>query len=459
MKRYILTSLLAFLMAGCGGGETSVSKDTQVEIDRKPQATIPEAKPLTKTTIESRVQDDVQQSKRFFNELRAQAMSLTDYQHSGNPGFLDTESQNIGIELNKIATMGQSVSLWLATLYKDIESMEIKGVDSLKKDNYVVQRTAEGSYSYSIALDTWKGILSVPNIEKVSLLGTDTIHVVASGTFPKQMDKIAELTTTENSQKFDLKADITKPTDANASIKLQANVEDNGTTLMLNDLDVDVNYDIEKSDENQNFKNIGVKVNKLLVVAITPAYKMSGNLSLEEYVTNKTLTQNRGSMPSKLKFRGGVTNIATKGDISGNIDVTLKNAKDINLTDVKVQDLDLKVDMSATIKMPNRPAMTSSVNYDTDNMSYSDHYKLNFYYNYDKTAISGIASFDKSRKYGTINLSSGSGVAMKVVIIAGKVAYGNRSQVTRNGKVIGELQERENVPVIKYIDGSFESLP
>jgi hypothetical protein len=93
-------------------------------------------------------------------------------------------------------------------------------------------------------------------------------------------------------------------------------------------------------------------------------------------------------------------------------------------------------------------------------MSYQNYHKLTFYYNYDKTAISGIVSFDKNRKYGTINLSSGnSGVAMKVVVINGKITYGSRSQVTRNGKVVGELQERENVPVIKYIDGSFESLP
>jgi len=350
--------------------------------------------------------------------------------------------------------------LWLATLYKDIESMEIKDEDNLTKNNYVVRRTAEGSYSYSIASGTWKGILSVPNIEKVNLLSTDTIQVVASGTFPKLMDKIATLKTEQNSQKFNLESNITKSADNNVTIKIfNTVVEENGTKLIINTLDTDVNYDIEKLAQNQNITNIEVKLKTLLVGAITPIYKMSGNLTLEEYVTNKTLTQNRGSVPSKLKFRGGITNITTKGDISGNIDVILKNAKDINLTDIKVQDLDLKVDMSATIKMPDRPAMTSSVNYDTDNMSYSGHYKLNFYYNYDKTAISGLASFDKSRKYGTINLSSGSGVAINVAIINGKVAYGNRSQVTRKGKVIGELQDRDGVPVIKYIDGSFESLP
>jgi hypothetical protein len=459
MKRYILASLLAFLVAGCGGGETSVSKD----IDRKTQSTqAPKAQTKIKTVVENRVQADVQQSKRFFNELRAQAMSLTDYQHSGNPGFLDTESESIGIELNKIATMGQSLSLWLAVLYKDVESMELKGTkgaDKLEKSNYIVQRTEEGHYQYSIA-DTWKGTLIISNIEKVDVSGVDTIHIIANGTFPKHMDKIATLNTKQNTQLFNAKANIIKPTDTNASIRLlEANLEDNATELIINDMHVDVNYDIEKIDKNQNFKNIEVKVNKLLIAAKTPTYKMSGNIFLDEYVTNKTLVSNRGSIPSKLKFTGGITNLNSKGDIHGNIDVLLKNAKDINLTDANIKNLNLKVYMSATIQMPDRPAMTSYINYNTDNISYQKYHELTFDYSYDKTTISGIVSFDKNRKYGNITLASGSGVAMKVTIVNGNIAYGNRSQVTRHGKVVGELQERESVPVIKYIDGSFESLP
>ena len=60
---------------------------------------------------------------------------------------------------------------------------------------------------------------------------------------------------------------------------------------------------------------------------------------------------------------------------------------------------------------------------------------------------------------GDVTVTTHTGIRADMKIENGDLVTDGTGTVTKDAKVLGALEEREGVPVIKYIDGSFESLP
>jgi hypothetical protein len=165
---------------------------------------------------------------------------------------------------------------------------------------------------------------------------------------------------------------------------------------------------------------------------------------------------NSGIVPKKAKFVGSIKNTSTSGEINGELDVHWKNAVTMNLTEGSEDVAEITVTLKGKIKMPNRPEMILNLGF--ENLEASSKYSLS--YQYDTTVLNGTATFDKEDdENGIFEFTGTSGIKLLVKVEDGETLYGADSPVTRNGRKIGELQEREDIPVIKYTDGSFESLP
>ncbi len=165
---------------------------------------------------------------------------------------------------------------------------------------------------------------------------------------------------------------------------------------------------------------------------------------------------NSGVVPKKVKFVGSIKNTTTSGEINGELNVAWKNAVTMDLTKGSEDVAEIDATLKGKIKMPNRPEMILNLGFKS--LETSNQYNLS--YQYDTTVMNGTATFsDKDDKNGTIEFTGTSGIKLLVKMENGETLYGADSPVTRNGRKIGELQEREAVPVIKYVDGSFESLP
>ncbi len=163
---------------------------------------------------------------------------------------------------------------------------------------------------------------------------------------------------------------------------------------------------------------------------------------------------NSGYLPKKVTFDGNITN-ANGGYISGGVSVDWLNAKTMNLSKGSKDFPLVSVDVTGKIKMPSRPEMILNLGY--KNPSKDNNFTFN--YAYDATSITGAGDFDKEMQNGDIVLTSHHGLKAIIKVVDGDVIYGPQSSVTRNGAAVGELQERQGVPVIKYTDGTFESLP
>ena len=174
---------------------------------------------------------------------------------------------------------------------------------------------------------------------------------------------------------------------------------------------------------------------------------------LERWDHNDNL-YNSGVLPKKAKFVGSIINTVTNGAINGELNVEWKNVEDINLTDDSEEEAALDITLQGKIKMPDRPEMILNLGY--ENKTDANDYFLS--YQYDTTVLNATGSLVEDQN-GTIEFTGTNGIKLVVTLENGDPLYGEKSPVTRNGRKIGELQERAGVPVISYVDGSFESLP
>jgi len=163
---------------------------------------------------------------------------------------------------------------------------------------------------------------------------------------------------------------------------------------------------------------------------------------------------NGGRLPKKVTFDGNITNTQTGSMLSGALRVDWRNAASIDLTQRDPLPV-VDVHFSGLVKRTGYKDMTLMLGFNNEN----EKSRFSFSYAYDATAINGTGLFDKEMQNGSITLHSHNGIEAEIAVAGGKVLYGEKSSVTRDGRKIGELQERASVPVIKYTDGTFESLP
>ena len=160
-------------------------------------------------------------------------------------------------------------------------------------------------------------------------------------------------------------------------------------------------------------------------------------------------------IPKVVTFTGNITNTTTAASLTGTLSVDWLNAETMDLTEESNDEPSVKVLFNGRLQMPTHPVMVLNLGYTNP----SQDNNLTFSYSYDATVINGTANFDEEMQNGTIVLTNHIGLEATIKQENGEIVYGEQSSVKKDGKVIGKLQQREDVPVIKYIDGTFESLP
>jgi len=104
--------------------------------------------------------------------------------------------------------------------------------------------------------------------------------------------------------------------------------------------------------------------------------------------------------------------------------------------------------------MPSRPEMALHIGFENS----ATQNTMEATYAYDTTGISVSGVFDSDMKNGDIVVEAATTIRVDIKIVNEEIDYAN-SSVTKGGLVLGTVEDRAGVPVIKYIDGTFESLP
>jgi len=450
MKKKILSSGLIMaallVMNGCGGGGSSSTSSTGTPLTQDQQIE------LAQTTL---------------GELRTQTISIVDYNDSGTPGYLDNEALNLGNALESCSLNTEYTAQLLGNmtsyLFDMIENNNVHQVNDYTENgadwHEDVNCTIETrTCTYDITKDgvsTYTGSVVLPNYSADTNISTlTTLYAEFHGDVPT-LDESGNL---DGSQVFDLNLTITK-TDTGADIEFtNISLAENSTLVGISAMSVSTVFDIV--DDSIDFKN--AKLNSVTFNGQCSNYTVIGTLRTTDYVQNAALLEgeNENWLPSKLSFEGSLTNTTTDGRISGLVNVELKNATTIT----KDGESEVDVSVNGTLAIPARPEMNLGLTYSNAVATEATYHNFTASYSYDAFTINTVGVMDKEGDNGEITITANNGIEFKIIIVGGDIVEGNAdnetgSIVTYNGTLIATLEYREELVIVKYLDGSFESLP
>lgn len=464
---------------------------------------------------------DIDAAKALFTELRTQAMSVVDYNQSGTPGFLDKEAEAmqkalneatlnvdyVGYALGKITEeIGNAYEQNLTDINATFEYGEVYGADGREEKTRTItlQRTGVGAWTYSIADEashTWSGTVSLPedftDKEKVEdalyTAGTQTMDI--NGTVPLYYIGWTK-EGVEDSQSFEGNVTVTKKAAEgviSADISLVGKVANNGTSVELKNATAELVYTKGTAKDAQSIAEPVFNYFKLHNVVLQGkigVYTIDGNLTVNSYVQNKgwaskgglfetqsnysyssTHIRNSGWLPNDITFAGAIKR--TGASLEGTLKAKWLNADTIDLDSV-IDRYDLgerdsmpkpfvKVDVSGKLQMPDRPEMLATLAFENN----ATHNTIGASYTYDSTVINLSALFDSNMSNGDIAITTHTGLRADIKMKERHLMTDGNSTVTKDGALVGTIENRtwvternnNSVPVIKYVDGSFESLP
>ncbi len=167
---------------------------------------------------------------------------------------------------------------------------------------------------------------------------------------------------------------------------------------------------------------------------------------------------NSGYIPDSMTLNGMIKNVQTLTELDGMFGVNLMNAADLNLSDTDhVNDKPhLKVTASGTLKRAGLDDM--SLNLQLEHTPDNNMTDATLAYVYGSMTVNAVSHVSGNGD-GNVTVTSGNGLSITVVLDNGDIDYNATTPLMKDGKVVGHLDDTTGVPRIKYIDGSFESLP
>ena len=190
------------------------------------------------------------------------------------------------------------------------------------------------------------------------------------------------------------------------------------------------------------------------------------------YVDKSNKIGNSGYIPKVLRFEGKVKNNKTSGELSGKVNVDLTGIAGLDVEDIinkdkinmnALENASFKVSINGELIMPKRPKTLVNMGYEMK-ASNSKRHNIVASYAHDSTLLSLDASVDDKIENGHLVFTNGSGIKVSFLLHDGVLIDGNShnasgSIMTKNGKVVATIEKRKgNVFIIKYLDGSFETI-
>lgn len=403
----------------------------------------------TATAVELDNVEDLALAKALIKELRTEVVTASE--------FIDDEIVNIEKDVDSAIFdteyMASSIDDILRLTFDMVDNGDTSNSDTIDGKTYEVQGS-DGSFSYTISdsSSSWSGTLNIPE----ALLGDDAedelnkeqqLAIDIQGDVPLG-DNVSS--GSENKQtvalaiKTDRKSGIT-------SMSITGKVSSNGSSIEIKALDLDIKY-ADVDDISSVF------VSKFALEGVVGSHTINGTLNINDYIINDSLEDNsdfnnEAYIPSSLTFEGSITN--TQGSsLNGNLSIKLDNAKTIDL-DSDDEPL-VTASFNGTLAMKDRPALITNLSYkdtlDKDKIVNN----INLSYTYGSTVINSTVVMDENMENGHILVSSQNGVQADLTIENEDIKDGGK--LTKDGELMGTFEHREDAPVVKYIDGYFETL-
>ena len=174
-----------------------------------------------------------------------------------------------------------------------------------------------------------------------------------------------------------------------------------------------------------------------------------------DYMDDEEKITNSGYLPSDTTFVGTIK--STTAELEGTIQAKWTNIPTIDLSDESTDEKLYDVSFSGKLQMPERPETltTLSVHHYLDDKKEVMN-KVTASYSYDATLINSTGTLDDKLENGVVDITSKSGLKAHISLKDAEIEP--TSTLTKDGKLLGSFEYRDDAAVIKYADGSFETL-
>ncbi len=406
--------------------------------------------------VEEPVKNDIEQAKNMIEDLKEETPLVIDYQDENKEGILIKEIKNFEKVTKEIVIPTAKYTIDSSLLIaKSVKEAIDENRTSISK-NFEIQnetfaltleKTQEDVWKYKMenGEKSFEGEASVPK----NLEGSEIYAL--NGTLPSVNDSketgeenvnlsVKVLTQTEDKLKAEIKGEISSlyedgtplfKTDIN-SLKAVFVKEDNETLISL--------------PESMDFHSI------------VKEYDIRGKLSFKNFVKNETLDKNGGFLPQISVFEGETQDLETLIDFKGKTELTLK---DINSTDFSRVSKEnpppyiLKINGDLITFDLKKRTVSAYIEYLDKNSV-----KVETSSSFDGKAINAVGTLGvdyKNEKITSFDLDFTNQDSIEF-----KVKYdkenGLRGEIEKESKTLGEIKKIDDIPFIKYSDGSLQSL-
>jgi len=191
------------------------------------------------------------------------------------------------------------------------------------------------------------------------------------------------------------------------------------------------------------------------------AYTLSCADTNEEPVENVWINwwtedepNNSGYLPSDISFNGKLSNNVENSYFDGSVTAKWLDAATADL-DNEEYEPEIEVSMSGALQMPESQLMTVQINYENNTNGSTIH---TVYVSGD-LSVTADSELDSELENGTIEITTSSDINAHIKLVDGDIDNANSTLTTIDGKTVGNFVDIDGVPSVRYVDGSFESLP
>jgi len=406
----------------------------------------------------------------MLKDIRTEVLSIKNYKDPENPSFYDIELENFR-EIETKHVMPEAVHI--GNLFLKVTDM-IKISEEEAKDEVVsVFEREDGSETFTLIVKketqeplnyrSWDYVIEaedrnytgvftyIPEDEENPSFKKAKTYKF-SGTLPVA-DKNRLKEGMRDEEFFKGKASRFYRDDYSYYLALSALIKS------VNEEEEEIIYEIKDSKlavyaDNDDVSDMKRVEPEFIVVDVDlKDYRLKGMFNFFNFRRSLQEKKNGGYFPEITKFSGELKAFKTGSSFKGDLQLRLKNIKEMDLENSKRSLFETK--LSGELYLKDRDKILITL--------YSDELERDKFYNeisytfQNKTIfISGDMERENKILNWDLTIRNQNGVSMKVI---GNEAGRFEGEVERNGKSIGTFETLNDLPIVRYKDGTFESIP
>jgi len=406
-------------------------------------------------------------AKGMFKDLRTSTLALVDYETAQKSGTVDVEVVGFGEVVNEFGVKFDTAAIYksavLNVIFDAIELGKIENFDIIGDGagmNIKVSKTSATTWSYQFGKDNlYKGSVTVPTDMPQNYLESN-LYVQLSfkfdGTLPAY--RYSDVVNSKEINEIgiqSLKGDLSV---INSSGLIK--------TILTNGVLQSDNQILTVTKMVTQSKTLSggeyAKLEEVVFNGTIKHYQVDARIDIPSYAINSNIIENGGYMPEQIVFNGYILNTQNQTKMNAQIVANWKDVKLVTQATLDDEGYDplLKLNINGTIKVANQAE--NIVNFEFENFTDGSQ-KAKIYYTGDGMVANATLSFtSQEQDNGTVIVTNNLGIKGSFTLHNGLVVVGdingNGSIVTKDGTLIGVVDYREGVLIVKYTDGSFESL-